>query len=91
MILTSDDDCSFDKLLIHPFIPSSISEVNGFSLWQQFQYQKFKDDVDNESLWIPVQDISHETWVTNLVCAILNSFEKKSFLNALQAVCRLKV
>lgn len=91
IILISESGCNFDPLLIQPFIPSSIDEVKCVSLWEEFQYDKFKEEVDQESLWLPGHDISHETWVTNLVCAILNSFKNDCFLNALQAVCRLKV
>nr|CAD7435816.1 unnamed protein product [Timema monikensis] len=47
--------------------------------------------VDQGYLWVPVEDCTHDTWITNLVCTLLEAYPEDSFLRQLAPVCRVKV
>jgi hypothetical protein len=52
----------------------------------------FKETVDVGSLWCPLEECSHEKWVTNLVCTVLKTFTQEgSFVSHLVPVCSVKV
>lgn len=63
-------------------------EVN---VWDQFYMEKFKENVDSDMLWLPIEDTPYKMWVTDIVCAICNSFSRECFLNIIQSLCRIKV
>lgn len=52
----------------------------------------FRETVDMDSLWCPVEECSHDKWVTNLVCTILKTFPQENcFISQLVPVCGAKV
>jgi len=52
----------------------------------------FRETVGVEDLWCPVEECSHEKWVTNLVCTILKTFPQENcFISELIPVCSAKV
>jgi hypothetical protein len=52
----------------------------------------FRETVDIEALWCPVEACSHEKWVTSLVCTILKTFPQENcFISQLVALCSVKV
>ncbi|KDR18216.1 Serine-protein kinase ATM [Zootermopsis nevadensis] len=53
---------------------------------------KFNETVDVDCLWCPVEECSHEKWVTSLVCTILKTFPQENcFISQLVPVCSAKV
>lgn len=52
----------------------------------------FRETIDVEDLWCPVEECSHEKWVTSLVCTILKTFPQENcFILELIPVCSAKV
>jgi hypothetical protein len=52
----------------------------------------FKATVDMDNLWCPVEECSHDKWVTNLVCTILKTFPQENcFMSQLVPLCSAKV
>lgn len=76
---------------IYPFIPSVSENVDYKGVWHYFSVERFKEQVDSEFLWSPMDDTSYATWIQNVVGAICNSFDEHCFLNAIQTVCKSKV
>ena len=52
----------------------------------------FRETIGVEDLWCPVEECSHEKWVTSLVCTILKTFAQENcFISELIPVCSAKV
>lgn len=87
----TDTFSELERLLIYPFIGNSSISVSQGNIWDEFSVPTFKEHVDNEILWLPVNDTPYATWVVNLVNAICSSFDRNCFLNTIQSLCHLKV
>ncbi|XP_069700137.1 serine-protein kinase ATM isoform X2 [Periplaneta americana] len=52
----------------------------------------FKTTVDMENLWCPMEECSHEKWVTTLVSTILKTFAQENcYISQLVPICNVKV
>lgn len=57
----------------------------------QIEEQYFKNRIKSESLWCPERTCSHSEWITDLVCAILDTISHSCYLPSLIPVCKVKV
>lgn len=53
--------------------------------------QEFVSKINMDELWCPDADVTHESWLVSLVCAILETFTTRSYLGKLIPICRVKV
>ncbi|XP_068082647.1 serine-protein kinase ATM [Anabrus simplex] len=72
-----------------PFLSTKKSKQNSSA---GIDEKLFKMQVDCPELWCPEYDCSHESWITKLVCSILETFPKDNcFLPNLISMCKVKV
>lgn len=75
------------KGYIFPFITSrKVRTDSNFTLKSNFVQL-----VDQNSLWCPENVTLHSTWITKLVCTILETFTDKCYLKSLIPICKAKV
>ncbi|KAB0793612.1 hypothetical protein PPYR_13232 [Photinus pyralis] len=70
-----------------PFASSrSIKSASDHSLNSNFNYC-----VSNTNLWCPPDRTSHDQWITDLVCSLLELFSEKCYLKKLIPMCKMMV
>lgn len=89
--MITESSSELEKLILYPFVTRSTDKLVETNVWHFFYLEKFKKTVNDESLWLPMDNISYNVWIVNLVCAILESFNRKYFLYSIQMMCRIKV
>jgi len=79
----------FDKQFIIPFKADRNAKRDSSLTVNE---DVFRETVDVDNLWCPVEECSHEKWVTSLVCTILKTFPQENcFISQLVPVCSTKV
>ncbi|CAC5396816.1 ATM [Mytilus coruscus] len=79
-----DKDFLFQYL--HPFRPrKKIQAVKEETL----SVEEFQRIVDMETLWTP-PDCSHDNWIHNLTCTLINAGVQDEILSRLQPICMIK-
>lgn len=78
---------TIDPLFINPFFSTSSKKI---FLKAKVDMTSFMTNVNNDKLWNPSHS-SHDKWITDLVCTILDNFEEKELFESLVEVCKLKV
>jgi hypothetical protein len=76
----------------HYIIPFKVDRNSRLDSSLTVNEDTFKEKIDICTLWCPVEECSHEKWVTTLVCTILKTFPQENcFISQLVPVCSAKV
>lgn len=76
---------------IYPFIASKNCE--SVPLMEFFDVEAFVEHVNEDVIWTPElsANVTYELWLTNLTCALLDSFKVNNYITSIRSVCKLKV
>ena len=89
-VIRSNDDFGFGAINSTYLTPFCAIELRSGNFKVAINGDYFTKTLRDDALWIPDDDC-HETWVTKLVCAFLESFEDRMFFDNFVEVCKRKV
>ncbi|KAK5640688.1 hypothetical protein RI129_009235 [Pyrocoelia pectoralis] len=86
-IFSDSDFKEHFEVYLTPFISSPTIKSNSDYSFNS----NFETFLTNTNLWCPLGHASHEKWITDLVCTLLEVFSDKCYLKKLIPMCKVKV